>query len=139
MARKPKKDADKVSTKVHEASAANAEPQKNGPEVNAEEEAALPNRPNSQPMRDTVSLSAERHEPSVINAEIPEHSPEVTTEHDVAHKGTIIGQVSVDIFQNPINYQRLLVLVYQRCFVYSSTPLVKTSPFLCYQRHENKR
>jgi hypothetical protein len=35
---------------------------------------------------------------------------------------------NVDIFQNPKNYQRLLVLVYQRCFVYPSTPLVKTSP-----------
>ena len=73
MPRKPKKDADNVSAKVHEASAANAEPQKNGPEENAEEEVALPNRPNSQPMQDAATLSAERHEPSVINAEIPEH------------------------------------------------------------------
>ena len=35
---------------------------------------------------------------------------------------------NVNIFRNPKNYQRLLVLVYQRCFVYPSTPLVKTSP-----------
>ena len=46
---------------------------------------------------------------------------------------------NVDIFQNPKNYQRLLVLVYQRCVVYPSTPLIKASPSFCYQRHENKR
>jgi hypothetical protein len=46
---------------------------------------------------------------------------------------------NVDIYQNLINYQRLLVLVYQRCFIYSCTPLDKTSPFFCYQRPESKR
>lgn len=46
---------------------------------------------------------------------------------------------NVDIYQNLINYQRLLVLVYQRCFIYSCTSLDKTSPFFCYQRPKSKR